>query len=84
MWSIDEDRWFGVQLGERTDLIDRGQHHVGTGLGGDGEEVVRWQERIYGQGHYALPDCAGEGFSEARTIRQHNQHSIRRVQVEPS
>jgi hypothetical protein len=39
MWSIDEDRWFGVQLGERTDLIDRGQHHVGTGLGGAGDEA---------------------------------------------
>jgi hypothetical protein len=41
---------------------------VGAGFGGDGDEVVRWQERMYGQGHYALLDRAGEGFSKAGTV----------------
>jgi hypothetical protein len=45
---------------------------VGTGLGGDGDDVVRWQERIYWQWHHALLDRAGE----AGTVGEHDQHSI--------
>jgi hypothetical protein len=53
---------------------------VGTGLGGDGDDVVRWQERIYWQWHHALLDRAGE----AGTVGEHDQHSIGGVRVELS
>src|SRR5947209_11727090 len=41
--SLDQYRWLGAQVGERMDLIRRGEHQSGTCLSRGCRNAVRWK-----------------------------------------